>query len=1119
MADRFRNSRDNDPSDENDLSFSFESYSKSLDKNSSSLSDNSKEIKSIGITLTKLDKTLAGFSKKFDSLDSSIRTVGTKIGSDKGSGDRDKAQTDGADLRDTSRAFERNIQATDKALTKGQKLGNTLITSFKAAGQFLIKEFVNSVGRVSDSYVKHLSTTTVKMEWSNKDYGDMYNAVADAIIKEGLNKQFSPTDYADALETVLDTGLRGDQAQEVAFRNLITNKLMPSISTNTRAYTRLSQLMGGTFQEGITSIAKYAEQNIGAVGIEEGQLNNVIETLKSDILYQSNGDADKAQRMMDEVVATYSSIAQQYGQNVAEEFLNVTKDQLTAAPGEGSLAMTAGTNAVGQEFFDLWDKRGLSEIFDRWSDAVVNWTGDLESAQAISGDMGFTVDTYKDLVSGTKYNGTEIGQMSDTVNEFLKEYATSDTYQKEMGNLQKGYYQSADDQLSKIEENLTTGVSVWKSGIARFDSLLTIASAILTAVTTNYLFTKTKGSMSGEGAGGSLLKNLFSSSKSSASMSAAKGVLESGTGTVAKTAGTAGASTTALVGTTVVGGLLTIAGLAHGGMNAADAVKNTNGDTGDKVKSGFEGFFAGDTSGARTNNEKLAEVRKNSGAFGIDWKKVGNASKTGALTGAGVGAIAGGVVGTSAFGIGAVPGAAIGAGIGGVFGAAAGAVTSVTTQMIKYGDQIAYTKSELGKLAETVEENNNAIVEMNSQVGDYASLMKQYESLQDRVNDSTGVEKTLLETKLKLMETEVNLKIREMGTADQVKSQVDELGKNFETGYNMSEFANKLMTEMTQKELEGLNLDKESITKMDYDEILKKLGMDKESAEDLVSSAKKANYITSDASTEDAIRKLAIDYASGLGVVEDANVKGSDLDKIAVNGKSAYQGLTSTALQETMSALSQSMSDISQNIATGTSNLKTLSGLKSPEISALHAAMTSTLQSYLSQDVEGKTISELTGFDNVEGFMQNLGFSDEVISQYKDFIKSNSVGDGRAEGWFKVGINSVPHDNFKAVLHKGEMVLTSDNADSLRDIMSGGGLSGLLNGVKNLMGVQASATAQNAGSELSSVNLIDAINSQTQSLMGVLSSILEAVLQIKPNSSNTTPAQLSQSYVSFGTEV
>lgn len=227
------NRRDSRNESYSDLSSQFERFSKSLDDHSKALND----------FITQFDKTAKSFNK----------------GNTK---DRDRTMEEG--FSDVSRSLDRSSVAQEKSLTTYQKVGKSIEVVIKNVGNMIKKELVTAYNGVKSSYTNHLSSITAQLNITNDQYRKLYNESSSYFKDQGLSKQFSPVDFAEALEGVLDTGLRGDLAKTTAYQNLMINKLLPAVSVNTASMRRMTKTVGKGFSDNLLAFSKYTESTLGA---------------------------------------------------------------------------------------------------------------------------------------------------------------------------------------------------------------------------------------------------------------------------------------------------------------------------------------------------------------------------------------------------------------------------------------------------------------------------------------------------------------------------------------------------------------------------------------------------------------------------------------------------------------------------------------------------------------------------------------------------------------------------------------------------------------------------------------------------------------------------------------
>lgn len=1042
----------------NNENSSIENFSKLLDEHTKALLKFSEEFK----------KSADAFNKNFD------KTTGQ---------DQKHRVEIAKDARDM---FERESRIRSESIVQGKKVGTALIDSFKVVGRALINEFDSAIERVASKYTSQLSAITTRMQISNKEYAQMFNDASAFFQNNGLIKQFSSADFADSLTAALETGLRGEEAQRQAYQNLITNKLVPAISTNTVAYRRMSKQFGDSFNEGITAIAKYTEKVYGAEGIEEGRINSIIETLGLSTRYaaaQQGMTKEQASQMASQTTGILTAIGSTIGENFQQQIVDMLYSSSrgeTLTSGQNVLAGIAGVYTAQDAMQALSDPTKLSNVIGSVLSQYAQRNPDVLGVLGNSG-LGYDVSAGQEAFIALQEKSS--GQIVDELNNFTKGFNASQVYQEERDKLEQGYYQDSTTAMEKIFDNLSTWFAAWKTNIPMFDTIVNSIKELGKIWVGRQIFGGGSGSLFGKDI--SAAKELFGEGYSFKDVASAGGLKSASLGKLASVGGYA---------------LAGAAGLAYGGLNAYTAMQNTSQGQ-SRALSGLEGFL-GDTSGARTAEEKLAVVRSNKGKL-IDWSKVGTAAATGGLIGVGVG----GIVGSAAGGIGAAPGAAI----GGAIGAATGAIASMTEQVIKYRDAQKYATSELGKLSDTFEESKKKYKELVEEDKKYVSLAQQINSVNESLNDSTGIEKTLLEQKLVLLKQELELQSQMLGSAGDLKSSLDSMIDS----YNKTKSQVELSTSLGNigSAIKGLDLGKKKLSDISDKDLYTQLGISESDAEKIVGLAKSSGYLTSSAGTSEGLRALVADYGSGQEYW-GTNIKGTDYDKVKVGGKSSYTAFTTSEIKKTGSDLSSMYSQISSTATEGGSNLSSMiaAGITSPEM--IQKTIMNNLAPLLGISPD-KSLKDLTGFNSVSAYLSGFNASTELIKSYEDFIKTNGLAtDSRAKGWYKTGLGYVPTDNFLASLHRGEMVLTSHNADMLRQLTSGSSVGSFLSGLLNVSSTTASAATDESSTDVSSV-VVTAINDQTTALSGILNSILDAIHQISHKSNPASASQISEATVSF----
>lgn len=1089
----FGSQRDND----DNLSSSFDQISNNLRSSASQLSKNTGALKS---NSGRLDKNTAALLKVAESFSKTVRqfdsAASDHIQGQKKNTDTQAKNTEEA-LSDMSEIFDKNYKHLDKSLTVAQKLSSTFIGTLEVIGKRFLENMTKAHDTVAAAYKSAFSDVTVKMNYTQKQYSAMFNEVASQIRENNLMTQFSSVDFTEKLQTALSEGLRGDEARRQAYQMMITNKLVPAISTNTTSYRRMSKLFKDSFDQNVVAMSKYTEQLYGGEGLEEGKSAELLEAVETTMRWaESTGRYSE-----DQLMKALSGL-----QGVVSAFENAGIDSsgfLSNIQGvmQGDVnSITSMMHYAGvSNQQDLMNKLFTDPVELARSYANANWTkgsdltilnettnalsGNLKEAQQISAAMN------KGALSFDKIK-TEMGKF-DYRSEYSKWYTA----------LQSGQFQNKDDQATKWEENTVTSLAVLTSEVPRFKDMASDVKSILKLIAANFIFTGTKNSIGNLGSG-KMTSTMFgglgkgTSPFSGGFKNGMTSLFSKGT-RQANAAGGLGSSG-ATAATTASGVALIGAGVIHGGIDAFNAYQNTEGSVGQKIGNAALGFISGDTSGAVTAGDKVKRVKEK--GF-IDWKAVGSAATTGGLVGAGVGTLAGAAAG----GIGAVPGAVI----GGAIGAAAGALSSLATQAIKYADAQKYAKSELGKLSDKIKESQSSYQELLDKDTKYVELVTSINEVNEDLNKSSGAEKTLLEQKLVLMRQELAIQTQMLGTASDYKSTLDETAAAYDKAKSQTEL-NTSLGALGEK-IKDLDLGNVKLEGMTDKELYDALGIDKDQAHELRSKAWKAGYIKDWTSDSEALRALVVDYGSGQGYW-GTNVKGSDYDQVKVDGRSAYQAFDKSNIEQTFTDYQDAFTNLSGVAAQSGSTLSSFASAGIEDLNLLQKQVIGAIHPYLS--ISDKSLNESLGVKGIEDFLMKHGFSEDIAKQYATYVKTNGVAtDPRAKGWYKVGIDYVTQDEQPAYLHKGEMVLTASNAAKLRSIGSSG-ITGLLDKLEAV--TKVSAVPQEVGSRTNvAAAIVAAIQNQTESLVSAMGEIVDVITSTRQGSLFNNSSLVSDRMINF----
>ena len=1071
---------------DSNLSSAFEGFSRSLDNHTKALNKFASDF----------EKTTSKMTRNFE----------TSTGRDSGSS-YERGVEDA--LEDIHRDLDRSGKATEKGLTTLQKTGLSIETVIRNVGSLIIGEIKTAYTTVANSYQSHLSSITAQMVMSNKEYSQLYNDASEYFRQEGLNKQFSPVDYANALEDVISSGLRGEEAKTLAYQNLVMNKVLPSLDTTSRGFVRLNKLLGTDISQGVLSIAKYAEKTFEQ-GLNEGSITNLLETLYQEILLQSNGDSERATSMFQNLVADYTAAVDKYGYAAAEEVLGEIKSQLSS-PVMGSSAISYATGAsTAESFYDYFDQKGFFGVFEDLADWAVRSGGNNSTVAALMSQEGISLSTdFYNAVKIAEAYGDSVESASEMLEGLKSSFDSEDTYKELVKGLENGWTQTADDALTKQEENLMTWSATAASSIARFDEALNTVTSTLTSLASIWLFS---GAAKG---GGGLLKNF-------SGKSAGKGSV----GDLASLDGASWAQTLTGSATATTSGVLVGGGslLAGGAMILGDGI--STGIKNQHVGAGLLASITGDSSLGLTEEEKLRKASNTvdkgwvDSQIGIDWKKVGSNTLKGAALGTGIGTAVGG------WALGS--GTAIGAGVG----ALAGAVTSFLDQVAesaKYNKLAKSSKELEGSLSSlssaqedfesTVSINNQTLEKLNewnsleaqqkSELFTY--LQEQYPTVLGNLSSESDLDSKYIEILKTKIERENALLGKEnldaaSGVFDDLKKEQESLVKAVD-GYKSQASLDFVESVLATGGENGTIWNSSDISNK-LDEISKLYGISKEDLISELTSGKRGAVLKKQYDKNGNFSGYTLTGQNndvGRGTVTAGDNIQQFYDDYSTESES-QQKKAQDYIDSQISAMLEaygSIEDIFLQYYDSKSG-SLVEGFGEGATSETKISLERTMSEFENAVKDIKEIGDSYGLSGV--------VSNRLKNSFPDIVEVWNAFDREAPG-FKVGLNHVPRDNFLANLHKDEMVLTAENAEKLRSIAShGSGLNGLLSTIESLS--RATVRASSVPSESLNINpVVDAIGHQTESIVSVLNSILEVVS--RATSSSGMQSTIPRSVITF----
>lgn len=1139
--------RDTRPSDDGGDEFLrvFESLSNNFSSTSEELNNNTTGLKVNTKSLDNNTRVLQNIARQFDKITS-------KFGEDlQDAADRnqrsvedsgDIAQNLTTDMRET---FERGSHNINQSMKLGQKVANFLIDSLKIVGGTIIKQYTDAANTVAAKYKESLSSVTVKMQISKGDYSDMFNDISRQLQQEGLNKSFSVVDFTDSLEEVLSTGVRGEEARREAYQNMITNKLLPAISTNTTAYRKMSKTFSDSFNENYLAMEKYTEQLYGAEAIEEGKSGEVLEALESRLRNEvAKGEMTEEDAMRNLTIAQSAASAL--------ESMNVSADDLVGLINDfanGMSVASAGTSYyTGLSSTDEYSTKNLIKLITTYFER-----GGYSSAagRVTNQALGSVLNdrTSQDLETAV-LNGLNIDDILDKAQETID--STQSTYNKWMEGLKNGDFSTSDQILDKVTENTATSLGVAEAQIARFDEISSDVKTIV-GLLGDIIFNQVTGG-SGSGLTGRLLggrvaslsnnigeaAQLYNLGENFTSISSAYG---RGTAALGKVASFGGASSLAGGLTNLAAGPgAIIAGAVMMGKDALEGGFKAR-DEGASNEEVFLHSLRGAFTGGKIDSEeekssKISNALQGKGVD-FDWGAVGGNALKGGLVGAGVGTAVGGW----AAGLGTV--------IGGAVGTVGGALASAIDQMIE--------NAKYNKLAEAVSDFSTSLSEADSAISEYQKVTEK----------STTIEKNLQILSQDSGAAESN-KVRAL---DSLKQQFPALLGNVSEVTDLTDAQVQSMKDKLEQEKEEAEWKaRQSVDEMmedlkSYDDAASQIGMfsddrtsdigsttqdlldrmlsdarasekylenpeDEQSKQEYNESTKRINQqIQQGAKETGQTEEEYVAYLNRLNngafytQSEDGSWKFADVGKDQLY---QYENI-----QKQFGIYATKYDDEGHNLEVSEEDRRSAEDLVNDEYSKLLEAISEINKMWgsLAIDENGNYVgsqqerkddqNKLKEFvDSVKSYnsrVRAVGWEDSQIhSDDERFSQASKIAEALGEPFqFKVGAYDIPRDNVPAILHQDEMVLTSANAETLRDL-AGGDVSGYLARQPIIDSIEKYLAALPADeSSESSTTVASAIETQTESITGVLNNILVFLQSRLGDHHVVSPTTLSDNYLEF----
>jgi hypothetical protein len=505
---------------------------------------------------------------------------------------------------------------------------------------------------------------------------------------------------------------------------------------------------------------------------------------------------------------------------------------------------------------------------------------------------------------------------------------------------------------------------------------------------------------------------------------------------------------------------------------------------------GIQGYSSaksnGATSGQSILGALLSSVSGNSSVYGwSDTAKMNKAKNqkfdlSAMFKSAGAGALVGG-------GIGLLTSGPVGGAVGGAIGAVAGAASSATTQLVQMKRYTDLVNSDLSKLSDASSKSATKISETLTLQSDINKLEKTISDQKQELStdDKSLTSEQLLQKKLDIQynETLLRQKKQELGVNDSTIEDTEKIYKNLDKQKSFTDSLDKMQSVFESLGVsEGIN---------------GKVGS-KESGESW--------YNSLSAEDKSNVYKSALQLAQSQG----KDLTGLSDKEIAIGMYQSYTGNTKGKNyfnKVNSSGLQVGMWDTStKQSLTNLSNTEQAASLVSSSASSFlnDSAVWSDSSNYTQIQ---KSVAALVGARASVGektsTLSDLGYNLNDAQDYLAWLSTNYQHDPNL---YKLGVNRVSEDNELALLHKNEMVLTSTNADRLRDI------SGSSDPSRYLSVTSKSVKSVDTSNSYTNSDLSDVIVDQTDTISTLLKTILDTINQLVPagsSRSSPTPATFS----------
>lgn len=957
-------------------------------------------------------------------------------------------------------------------LTGLQRYGGAFIKSVELVGSALLNRYKTAASNVLSSYENNLSAITVRMFDSNSEYTTAMQKATDQIRSMDLTKQFSQIDFTEQLATVLETGIRKSSSSQLditstVMGNLITNKLTPYISTNTRTYTRMTKLLGENFTQGMTGLATVLEDKYGAEGLEQGQFDATLEAFGNMMQANAKQSGESASKAISAAVEMNDRIANTMGSEESDHWRSLITEIAETGKSSDAVMLAAMQKAGVYNAADVSNAEKLQELTSTYYDMVrgstsAAWGGQYSQAYGTSAQ--------------TIWAAQGAGSLKSLTDPLTKTYKSLNTYFQKQESLTEGYGQSKTAQYEKGYENsVAKGVDTLADKIPHaLDNLELIYKAVsawFAAWLGKGLVKSVGGKVFGKGSlgtEGGLSLGKTSLLNNSTSFAEQVALLKGGAGSLSEVAelGKSG-----LTGLGKASGVLSIiAGLVMAGVDAKDAVSRAKQSGTSAIGAGAEGFFTGSSIAGMSEEEKQ-QYYQQSGYFNIS-DVFKNAGKY-ALVGGGVGTFAGGPLGT-----------AIGTAVGGV----TGAVTSAIDQAVNSYDY--------RKLDKATEEASKSLANLKQASSDYESTLKKTDKTQSNLNiiqenlgkSTDDTEEAFAALKAEYPEYLTGLtssKDMNQDLVDVLKRRIEaEKLSTLKDTQEAAEKASSAESKKLKKEIKVASKDTISDAERSFANFVKKEGKNGVVTKDQIVDWTNQN----DTPSLYELNKLGAIRQTGSGYTISKRLsKSKDKSSIteALNPVIAQKFSSDSTLMQLYNNIVESYNSLYDDKGHLREDLS--QGDKSSYQSLLESSSTSFKNLY------NETKSQF----KKKSIQSARNFKSEAKASFGDDKLKEMLDKGNVKFSYKLGTDKTKEG--RAYLHENEAVLTADTASKMRTMASGlGGISNLVDLMYSVNRGLTTTTATASAADSSSLEspIYTLLTTYTKSVTDSLSSLVSMVSQL-----------------------